>query len=159
MKHRILDEARQDHLFLTRDAGKTASINRNAVVAGSMNLDVAIREAVSEALKQTPLSRDQVGLELSRALGRDISKAVLDSWSSETKHDHKLPAAYVGAFCTITRNFNVIGLLCEQLAGTYLPGRETLEMELQKIAGERQQLRSRERLIRELLDTLLRDGK
>jgi hypothetical protein len=46
---------------------------------GSLDIDRAFREAVSQDLKECPLSRYQVAARMSELVGQDITKTMLDS--------------------------------------------------------------------------------
>ena len=60
--------------------------------AGSMDIDRFFRESISESLKNCPLSRYQVAARMSELTGQEISKAMLDSWTAESKEGHRFPA-------------------------------------------------------------------
>ncbi len=150
----ILDAARQGAIFSLSDLGRKGRIDKRSVPEGSMNLDLQIRELVTESLKETSLSRYQVAGHLSAALGRDVSKSVLDSYSAESKADHKLPAAYVPALAVITGDCAIVRLLCEEIGGAFIPDRVALRMELEHIEGEKRDLRHREQIIKRMLQAL-----
>ena len=69
---------------------------------GSYDIDKAFREAVSRALKACPFSRYQVAAAMSELVGQDITKTMLDSWTAESKEQHRFPAIFLPAFCEAT---------------------------------------------------------
>ena len=61
---------------------------------GSFNIDHQFRGAISEALKRCPLSRYQVVARMSELTDTDITKTMLDSWTAESKEQHRFPAIF-----------------------------------------------------------------
>jgi hypothetical protein len=151
---KVVDIARQGALFLVRDVGKRAIIDRKSVTPGSLDLDAQIREMVTQGLKQTPLSRPEVAAHMSLALGRDFTKAMLDTFSAESKGGHRLPAAYAPAFAVVTGDAAIISLLCQAAGGAFVPDAEILKIELHRLQGERRELKEKEQLIKQLIEAL-----
>jgi len=117
------------------------------------------RQSVERALKGSAFSRERIAQALSAAVGKEITKAVLDSWRAESKPGHRLPASYIPALTLILGNCEIISLLSEQAGGRFLPGGETLRLELEQIESEKGRLRDRERVVRDLLEALQKDGQ
>lgn len=116
---------------------------------GSFNIDRQFREAISAALKQCPLSRYQVVARMSELTDTDITKTMLDSWTAESKEQHRFPAIFLPAFCEAvgcTEPLKMIGTL----VGVFvLPGPEALRAEIQRMDEEinQKQADKRKRLI------------
>lgn len=60
-------------------------------VPGSGNYAAQISELVGEILKGSELDRYEVAARMSRLSGDDVSKHMLDAWSSPARTDHNLP--------------------------------------------------------------------
>ncbi|CDM42421.1 hypothetical protein PPSAL_3820 [Ectopseudomonas oleovorans] len=60
-------------------------------VPGQGNYSVQVSELVGEMLKASDLDRYEVAARMSRLSGDDVSKAMLDAWSSQARTDHNLP--------------------------------------------------------------------
>jgi hypothetical protein len=117
--------------------------------AGSLDIDRPFREAISEALKRCPLSRYQVAARMSELTGTDITKTMLDSWTADSKEQHRFPAIFLPAFCEAVGGSEPLKLL-GQLAGVFvLPGPEALRAEIQRIDEEisRKQNEKRKRVM------------
>lgn len=116
---------------------------------GGMNIDRAFREAISEALKQSPLSRYQVAARMSELTDSDITKTMLDSWTAESKDQHRFPAIFLPAFCEATGCNNPLQMLGKLVGVFVLPGPEALRAEIHKIEEEisRQQNERRKRML------------
>ena len=130
-KRKRLDTNDQMSLFdVIRGLQDTKS---SELSAGCMDIDRRFREALSEALKRCPLSRWQVAARMSELTGCDITKAQLDSWTSESKEFHRFPAIYLPAFCEATGDTTPLKLLANPVGVFVLPGPEALRAEIQRI--------------------------
>jgi hypothetical protein len=93
-----------------------------AATAGNLDLDVPLREALSDALKHCDHDRHGVAAEMSRLTGREISKYMLDAYTAESRGDHNFPLRYAAAFEVATDSYCLTQLLakargCEVLVG------------------------------------------
>lgn len=142
-KQRI--DTRQASLF---DILQNLQVAANASpAAGSFDIDSQFRAAISEALKQCSLSRWQVAARMSELTGCEITKAMLDSWTAESKEGHRFPAIFLPAFCEATGCSEPLKLLGRLVGVFILPGPEALRAEIQKIEEEinRKQAEKRKR--------------
>lgn len=60
-------------------------------VPGQSNYSAQVSEIVAEMLKASGTDRYAVAAQMSRLSGDDISKGMLDAWSSPARLDHNLP--------------------------------------------------------------------
>jgi hypothetical protein len=122
--------------------------NSVARPAGSFDIDRRFREEISLALKQCPLSRWQVAARMSELTGQEITKAMLDSWTAESKEAHRFPAIFLPAFCEAVGCSELFRLWA---AGRRVraPGPEALRAEIQRIEEEinRKQNEKRKRMM------------
>lgn len=116
---------------------------------GSMNFDLPFRERISEALRNCPLSRYQVAARMSEMVGQDITKTMLDSWTAESKDQHRFPAVFLPAFCEAVGSTEPIQMLGRSVGVFVLPGPEALRAEIHRIEEEiaRKQNEKRKRLL------------
>ncbi len=101
--------SKQSAAFLSTQKSLLDIIEEKEMV---LNLDIAtaIRQAVSEAIRTSGRSRWQIAAAMSEYLGREITKAQIDSFSAESKEGHRFPLEYVPAFCHATRNYDLVAL-------------------------------------------------
>lgn len=116
---------------------------------GSLDIDRQFREAISQALKACPLSRWQVAARMSEMTGQDITKAMLDSWTAESKEGHRFPAIFLPAFCDAAGCNDPLIFLGKSIGVFVLPGPEALRAEIQRIEEEinKKQAEKRKRMI------------
>mgnify|MGYP001029465515 CR=1 FL=1 len=103
---------------------------------GTRNIDGQLRRAVSDALKRCPLSRYQVAARMSELMGIDVTKSSLDSWTAESKDQHRFPAAYLPAFCTATGSRLPLEVITRATGGFLMPGGDALRSEIQRLDEE-----------------------
>jgi hypothetical protein len=117
--------------------------------AGSFDIDSQFRAAISEALKHCPLSRWQVAARMSELVGYEISKAMLDSWTAESKEGHRFPAIFLPAFCEVTGCSEPLKIMGKPVGVFVLPGPDALRAEIQRSEEEinRKQAEKRKRLM------------
>ena len=58
---------------------------------GSGNYAAQVSELVGTVLKDCPVDRYEVAAQMSRLSGDDVSKHMLDAWSSPARSDHNIP--------------------------------------------------------------------
>jgi hypothetical protein len=123
--------------------------NTGARPAGSFDMDRQFREAISQALKNCPLSRWQVAARMSELTGQEITKTMLDSWTAESKEGHRFPAIFLPAFCEAVGCSEPIRMLGKLVGVFVLPGPEALRAEIQRIEEDinRKQTEKRKRLV------------
>lgn len=117
--------------------------------AGSFDLDRNFREAVSLALKRCPMSRYQVAARMSELTGCDITKTMMDSWTAESKEQHRFPAIFLAAFCEATGCSDPIKVLGAPVGVFVMPGPEALRAEIQRLEEDitKKQIEKRKRLM------------
>jgi len=110
--------------------------NSNPKPAGSLHIDRQFREAISDALQKCRLSRYQVAGCMSELTGTDITKTMLDSWTAESKEQHRFPAIYLPAFCEAVGTHEPLKLLGQTVGVFILPGSEALRSEIRRLDEE-----------------------
>ncbi len=128
------------------------------VIPGRFNLEATLRELISIALKQTKLSRYEVAAEMSKHVGREITKSQIDSWSAESKENHRFPLAYLNAFVEATGDKTLIRLISEKAGGYFIEGEDALYTELGKIEKQENDLAKRKELIKKTLEQINKSG-
>ena len=127
--------------------------------AGSFNIDAQIRAMLSDALKKCPLSREVVAGKMSELMGMEITKSQLDSWTAESKENHRFPFAYAPAFCEATGNVDIFRVSVEMVGCYLLKGEDALLTELGRIEKQKEEIAKKEKLIRQTLQELGIRGK
>jgi len=114
------------------------------------DLDNELRVWLSQAIKQSALSREEVAERVSELLNRHITVAQINSWSAGSK-SHKLPAAYLAAFLTVLGEHSILEDMAS-LCGLYVVSRDDwLRLRLAKVREEKARLELKEQALEALL--------
>ena len=92
-----------------------------------------IKKVASRAIANCAKSRWQIASEISEMTGIEISKAMLDAYTSESKGSHRFPAFIIPAFCISTGSFDLIRLLCQACKGEFLEKNEAIMAKIVRI--------------------------
>lgn len=121
---------------------------------GSLDTKNQFQAAITNAIKNSPLSRWEIAGKMSALLGVEITKYMLDAWTAESKDGHRMPAIYLPAFCHATQDFTPIEVLAEKAGVFVLPGVEVLRAELAKRIQRRERENREIKRIRTFLNEL-----
>ncbi len=118
----------------------------------SFNIDLLLRETISQAIKESPLSRFQIAAHMSEILGLEVSKSMIDSWTAESREGiNRFPACYLPAFCQTVNSLEPLKVLADLLGCVVVEGEEALLIELSKVGVEKEKLFKREKAIKTIL--------
>lgn len=117
--------------------------------AGSLNISLRFRNALSRALKQCPDSRVQVAARMTDLLFGDadegeVTKAQIDAWTAPSRGAWRMPAEYLPAFIRATGAYGLLDDIAGPLGCRVLAGEEVALAELGAIALQKKHLSSRE---------------
>jgi hypothetical protein len=102
-------------------------------IPGNGNNAAQVSELIGEILKGSDLDRYEIAARMSRLSGDDVSKHMLDAWSSPARTDHNLPfyrAALLEEVCSCHALTN---WLVEMRGGRVAYGRDALNAELGRL--------------------------
>jgi hypothetical protein len=141
-------------LELKLDLYETLERIRTETVGGSFNIHPQIKSIITQTLKGCSLSRYQVAAGMSELLGTEITKFMLDTWTAESKEDHRFPLEFAPAFCRAAGDYTLIRFVCEQ-AGCYLiEGEDILLTEKGRLQKMKKEIQAAERRLDEYLAQL-----
>ena len=103
---------------------------------GSGNYAAQVSELVGLVLKECPIDRYEVASQMSRLSGDDVSKNMLDAWSSPARADHNIPFYRIPLLEEVCTSHVFTDWLVHLRGGRVAYGREALAAEY----GRRQQM-------------------
>ncbi|SDK30634.1 hypothetical protein [Billgrantia gudaonensis] len=103
---------------------------------GSGNYAAQVSELVGSVLKDCPVDRYEVAAQMSRLSGDDVSKHMLDAWSSPARTDHNIPLYRVPLLEEVCHSHAFTDWLVHLRGGRVAYGREALAAEY----GKRQRM-------------------
>lgn len=121
--------------------------------------DHELRQALSQSLKEQPLSRYEVAAKMSEMLGDDISKNMLDAYTAESRETHQISVVRLVAMILATRDYDLLALVAEKVGCRLLVGEEAVAAEVGFIDQEIEELRARRAELKRLHPVQLRRGR
>ncbi|NVF15963.1 hypothetical protein [Vreelandella maris] len=103
---------------------------------GSGNYASQVSELVGVVLKDCPVDRYEVAAQMSRLSGDDVSKHMLDAWSSPGRSDHNIPFYRIPLLEEVCQSHAFTDWIVHLRGGRVAYGREALAAEY----GKRQQM-------------------
>jgi hypothetical protein len=100
---------------------------------GALNYNKVIRRLLSDLLKATPLSREDVAAHMSELTGDTITKHQLDSWTAESREGWRFPLEYLPAFEVAVETTGLIAWASSVRGGKILIGKEAIDAEIGKL--------------------------
>lgn len=82
-------------------------------VVRAASLRALVSKAVAAALKDSPLSRDEIAEAMGAFLGEPVKKSSLDGYASETRDDHAISVVRLMALVHATGDVRLLQMLAE----------------------------------------------
>ncbi len=97
---------------------------------GSSDYAFQVANLVGNMLKECPLDRYEISAQMSRLTDKDVSKNMLDAWSSAGRPDHNIPLYLVPVLESVCTNHVLTDWLARIGGGRVAFGRETLKAKM-----------------------------
>lgn len=120
-------------------------------VAASMDYRSTVAHLLADALKAAEGDRYDVAAEASRLVGRDVSKAMLDAYTSEARNAWNLPFWLVPALETACRTHALTQWLAEVRGGRLYVGGENLAAQLGRLMRAKEETEAQIRRLKKLM--------
>jgi hypothetical protein len=115
----------------------------------SLNIDLLFRAALARAIKESGLSRIQIAAKMSEILDVEITKAILDSWTAESREGvNRFPACYLPVFCHVVGSIEPLRVLADLIGSYVIQGPEALDLAEKRIQDQERKLADEKRAIR-----------
>lgn len=120
-------------------------------VPGNGNYAAQVSELVSELLKGSDLDRYEIAARMSRLSGDDVSKHMLDAWSSPARSEHNLPFYRVPLLEEVCECHVLTDWLVHLRGGRVAYGRDALNAELGRLERLRDDAAKKARDLKRLM--------
>lgn len=137
---RKLDNLSGDLFLIPRPVPKSA---------GALVCRVEIAHVMSEALKG--FDRYEVAAKMSKLLGRDISKHMLDAFTAESREDHTPPLDTAVAFDMVVGGHHLLDLAASKLGAQITVGKDVLHGQIGKLEKMRDDAAKQIKLLKNAL--------
>lgn len=122
-----------------------------AIRAGRLGRKNAVREALTMALSNSAMSREEIAAELSRLTGEAVSVNHINNWCSEAKREWRFPLEMATALCMITGDFGIMEAVLEG-TGHWLANERTMAAaEYGQLVAEEKKRAAKKRKLLEVL--------
>lgn len=114
------------------------------------SLDRKMSSAVARILKEDDRDRYDVAAAMSRLLDAEISKSMLDKYSSETSEEHNISWSRAWALIGASGRYDVLRDMVRLLGCDLVVGEEVLTVELGHVQAQIERLQERRRQLRSI---------
>lgn len=123
--------------------------------AGLAGMEAMICRTVGSILASDSRPREIIAAEVSILLDEEVSKAMLDAYSSPARAEHRVPMSRFFALVLVTKRHDLLDPLLREIGAALLIGEEVMtarlgqiDREMQRLKEERQKLAANAPLIR-----------
>lgn len=124
--------------------------------AGLAGLEAMICTQVGSILASDSRPREIIAAEMSILLGEDVSKSMLDAYSSPARTEHRVPMSRFFALVLVTKRHDLLDPLLREIGAALLIGAEVktarlgqIDREIARLRDEQKKLAADAPLIRE----------
>ena len=118
----------------------------------SFNIDLRLRDAISQVIKDCPHSRFQIAAKMSELLGLEITKSMIDSWTAESREGlYRFPACYLPALCQVVGSLEPVRIMADLLGAYVIQGEEAILTELGRLKEQKKKMAVREKALESVL--------
>ena len=110
-----------------------------APLPASMDYGREVAALVSEVLRNSDCDRYEVAARMSRLTGKEVSKYMLDAWSSESRDAYNMPFYMVPVLEAACETHVFSNWLADKRGGRLLVGKETLTAQLGKLMRQKEE--------------------
>lgn len=119
---------------------------------GAMNYAREIAHVMSEALKSCPHDRVEVAARMTRLTGKEVSLAMLNAYTAESRETHNISMEKAIAFDAATEGFGLLNFYAAKRGCKVMVGKDSLLAELGRIDQEKAELAKQEKAIKHYLE-------
>jgi hypothetical protein len=116
------EQQKIDHEFKAKPPG--------GQILGSFDDDPMARAIITDSIRRSARSRDQVADEMTLLLGKRITARMLNAFTSEANEQHRFPLCFTRAFCEAVQDWRLVALIAERSGLQLISGEEVLLLEL-----------------------------
>ena len=124
----------------------TEAFEERRVRAATLSAKISL--AVSEALKDCELSRDEIAAEMSGFLGEDVSKPMLDAYASQARDDHRVNVVRFIALISATHDKRLLELIAGMFGWSVVERKFLPLIELAALREKEDELKAQAALLR-----------
>lgn len=148
---RKIDNRQENQMSLFDMLEEVETQKTEGPASGSLNIQQQIKEALSQSLKKVSCKRWEVAGRMSEYTGIEITESMLNTWTAESKENHRFPMEFGPAFCWATGDYTIAKLFSKACGGKFIESEEVVLLNLARIEEEKQRLLEEEEQSRQYL--------
>ncbi len=122
------------------------------------DLGLRIKEAISEAIKNSGLKRYEITGKMSEFLGLEITESMLNAYTAESKEGYRMPAEYFPIFCKLTKDYTLLDIVVAASGCRMVKPEEIYYLEIGRLQQAELAIQQKKRQLRNELTTLRGGG-
>jgi hypothetical protein len=79
-----------------------------------MDDDSIVRAVITEAIKRSEKSREEIAEEMQTLMGRRVTERMLKAFTADSKELHRFPLAFTRAFCHVVGDQTLLRVIVEK---------------------------------------------
>ncbi|BCW89993.1 hypothetical protein sos41_31610 [Alphaproteobacteria bacterium SO-S41] len=139
------NDQRQGDLFSLADARALYPVHAPKGVVTASTFKLRLAQAISEALKDSGKSRDQIAFEMTTALGEPVSVHMLNAYASPAREEHDISVTRLGALIHATGAVWLWEIATEGHGLTILAGEDAIYAQRGLVRKQMEDLKKRDR--------------
>lgn len=116
---------------------------------GALACRAQIANVMSDALKG--FDRHEVAMQMSKLLGREFSKHILDAYTAESREEHIPPIDTAIAFDIATGGMNLLNFYAQKMGAKLVVGKDNLNWQLGKLEKMREDIAKQIKQVKTLM--------
>lgn len=104
-----------------------------AALPGALGFGAILRWLLSDAIKASPLSREEIAAHMSVLTGQEITVHMINAWTAGSREGWRFPLEYTPAFEVATETHSITAWLADVRGGQLLVGRDAINAELGRL--------------------------
>lgn len=121
-------------------------------------LDRQVALAIARIIKDDERDRYDLAASMSRILDADVSKSMLDKYSSPASDEHNISFARALVMIAATGRYDVLEAFLRKIGCALVVGEEVLTVELGHVAAQIERLQERHRQLKKAAPAITRGG-
>jgi hypothetical protein len=123
----------------------------------SKPLTLRIKEAISEAAKNSGLKRYDIAGRMSEHLGAEITEGMLNCYTAESKEGYRMPAEYMPIFCKITQDYAPLEILAAAAGARLVKTEEIYFLEMGRLEQAEKSIQQKRAALKKEFEQLRRE--
>lgn len=97
---------------------------------GSCDDDALVRGLITDGIKKSQKSREQIAEDMSALTGQRVTLRILNAFTAEAAERHRFPIAWARAFCVAVNDWLLLKFIAERAGCELIDSKESQVLEI-----------------------------